>query len=87
MKKLLFMALAAILMTSPVMADGHHKSKPKAGCKTSSKKKSCSSCKISKVLLWTVKLPVRVVTATGVGIYDLVLDQNLKGFKKGYNLI
>ena len=63
---------------------GVHKSKPKA--KTSSDKK-CAACGIGHGLALVIKLPFRLVTATSVGLYELVTDKDFSGFEEGYYLI
>ncbi|MCE2928352.1 MAG: hypothetical protein LW817_01825 [Candidatus Caenarcaniphilales bacterium] len=88
MKKALLIALVAILTGAPVLADGYHKSKPAKKAKEKSDSgKVCATCGLVKALVWTVKLPVRVVTSTGVGLYELVTDGDFTGFKEGYQLI
>lgn len=90
MKKTLIIALIAIFSAGPVLADGYYRSAPKKShCKSKDKKckKCCVVCKTGKVLLWVVKLPVRLVTATSVGVYELVTDQDFSGFEEGYTLI
>jgi len=89
MKKVLITALIALFAAGPVLADGYYKSKPKGDhCKKHSKSDSnCVACGIGKGIVWIVKLPFRLVTATTVGIYELVTDQDFDGFEEGYELI
>lgn len=91
MKKALIIALLAIfsVVTSPVLADGVYRSKP-SHSHTSHKSSSdttCVACGIGEALVWIVKLPVRLVTSTSVGLYELVTDQDFSGFEEGYYLI
>jgi hypothetical protein len=82
MKKAILLTLIAIFTAGPVLADGK--------CKYKSEPNShgtCVPCKVGTGLVWLVKLPFRVVTATTVGLYELVTDQDLSGFEEGYNLI
>lgn len=82
MKKAILLALIAIFTAGPVLADGKckYKSEPKSG-------HECSTCKVGDALVWLIKLPVRIVTATSVGLYELVTDQDFSGFEEGYELI
>lgn len=82
MKKALLIAILSIFISSPVFADGFYRYKP-----DSENKVSCVACGLSKAIVWTVKLPVRIVTSTTVGLYELVTDQDFSGFKEGYYLI
>ena len=88
MKKSIIIALLAIFTAGPVLADGSYRSSPKSkshhDCKMCNKMKNCT---MVKGLKWIVKLPFRVVTATGVGLYELVADQDFDGFVDGYKLI
>jgi hypothetical protein len=84
MKKSLIIALIAIFTAGPVLADGIYKSKPKAKAQSD---KKCVACGIGHGLAWVVKLPFRLVTATTVGIYELITDRDLSGFEEGYYLI
>lgn len=83
MKKTLIIALIAIFTAGPVLADGIYRAKPKS--ETSDSK--CVACGIGHGLAWIVKLPFRLVTATTVGIYELITDQDFDGFEDGYYLI
>jgi len=85
MKKALIIALLAIFTAGPVLADGVYRTKP-AHHSTKSDTK-CVACGIGDALVWLVKLPVRVVTSTTVGLYELVTDQDFSGFEEGYYLI
>jgi hypothetical protein len=90
MKKALIIALLAIFTAGPVLADGVYRSKPshsRESHKKSSSDKTCVACGIGNALVWLVKLPVRLVTATSVGLYELVTDQDFSGFEEGYYLI
>ncbi len=86
MKKSIIIALIAIFTAGPVLADGSYRSEPKSKkhCKLCKKAEKCS---VVKGLAWVVKLPFRVVTATGYGLYELIADQDLDGFVDGYKLI
>lgn len=88
MKKSIIIALLAIFTAGPVLADGSYRSSPKS--KSNGECKICNSIKgssIFKAIKWTVKLPFRVVTSTGLGLYELVADQDFDGFVDGYKLI
>ncbi len=88
MKKTIIIALLAIFTAGPVLADGSYRSEPKS--KNGKECKLCSGVKNSGVvkgLKWIVKLPFRVVTATGYGLYELVTDQDFSGFSEGYHVI
>ena len=95
MKKALIIALLAIFtatISSPAIAGGVYKSKPKHSHEShyksvSSSDKTCVACGIGSALVWLVKLPVRLVTSTSVGLYELVTDQDFSGFEEGYFLI
>lgn len=84
MKRYLSIALVAlfsVLAFSPALADGYYRSAPK-----------CSTCKgcdnaIWNAIKWTVKLPFRIVTSTVGGVGELIVDQDLDGFEKGWDLI
>lgn len=83
MERIIVLAIVAILAAPPVMAGGYYR---KAPCKTCNKK--CTPMKnIGKALLFTVKLPVRLVTSTVWGTYKLAADQNLEGFEDGFYVI
>lgn len=84
MKKTLIIALIAIFTAGPVLADGTYRSKPKV---KSDSDTTCVACGIGHGLAWIIKLPFRVVTATTVGLYELVTDQDFSGFEEGYYLI
>ncbi len=87
MKKTIIIVLLAIFTAGPVLADGSYRPKSKKDCKQC---KLCSGVKNSGVvkgLKWVVKLPFRLVTATGLGLYELVADQDFDGFADGYRLI
>ena len=82
MKKALIIVLIAIFTAGPVLADGAYRSKPSSESDT-----KCVACGIGHGLAWIIKLPFRLVTATTVGLYELVTDQDLEGFEDGYYLI
>lgn len=86
MKKAIVTALIAIFTAGPVLADGKckYKSEPKSTAHGSG---TCVPCKVGGGLVWLVKLPFRLVTATTVGLYEIVTDQDMSGFEEGYNLI
>jgi hypothetical protein len=90
MKKALIIALLAIFTAGPVLADGVYRTKP-THSHTSHKKvssdKTCVACGVGSALVWLVKLPVRLITSTSVGLYELVTDQDFSGFEEGYYLI
>lgn len=82
MKKLISSLVVLGFVSTPAFADGVHKSKP--ACK----KDKCNVCSgLWKATKFTLKLPFRIVTSTGKGIYDLVVDQDFSGFEEGYDLI
>lgn len=87
MKKILVVALLAIFAAGPVLADGAHRSEP--GSKDSCHHHNCKlkDCAIVKGIVWTFKLPFRLVTSTGYGVYDLITEQEFDGFADGYRLI
>ena len=91
MKKALIIALIAIftaVTASPAMADGVYRVKPhKTSHHSSSHDTTCVACGIGSSLVWLVKLPIRLVTSTTVGLYELVTDQDFSGFEEGYYLI
>lgn len=89
MKKALIIALLAIFTAGPVLADGVYRTKPGSHSHKShyTSDKKCVACGIGSGLVWLVKLPVRLVTATSVGLYELVTDQDFSGFEEGYYLI
>ena len=90
MKKALIIALLAIFTAAPVLADGVYRTKPTSSKSSHSSKtsdKTCVACGVGNALVWLVKLPVRLVTATSVGLYELVTDQDFSGFEEGYFLI
>ena len=86
MKKSIIIALLAIFTAGPVLADGSYRSEPKSkhNCKLCNGVKNCC---VVKGLKWIVKLPFRVVTSTGLGLYELVAEQDFDGFVDGYKLI
>lgn len=83
MKKLISSLVVLAFVSTPAFADGVHKSKP--ACKKGEGCKVCS--KLWKATKFTLKLPFRIVTSTGKGLYDLVVDQDFSGFEEGYDLI
>ena len=87
MKKALIIALLAIFTAGPVLADGVYRSKPSHSHSSHSSDTTCVACGIGEALVWIVKLPVRIVTSTSVGLYELVTDQDFSGFEEGYYLI
>ena len=88
MKKALIIALLAIFTAGPVLADGVYRSKPSHSSSSNySSDKTCVACGVGDALVWLVKLPVRLVTSTSVGLYELVTDQDFSGFEEGYYLI
>ena len=87
MKKALIIALLAIFTAGPVLADGVYRSKPSHSHKSQYSDKKCVACGVGNALVWLVKLPVRLVTSTSVGLYELVTDQDFSGFEEGYYLI
>lgn len=94
MKKQFTVLAFVLFIASPVLAGGNYRSNPeskfdaakKDSCK-SSKDGSCVSCGVAKALGFVIKLPFRLVSATAVGLFELVEDQDLHGFKMGYNAI
>lgn len=91
MKKALIIALLALFTAGPVLADGVYRTRPTTHSKTthykSTSDKTCVACGVGNALVWLVKLPVRLVTSTSVGLYELVTDQDFSGFEEGYYLI
>ena len=88
MKKTLLIALIAVFTASPVLAGGNYRVQPHKSKETKECcKKSHDGNSVVKGLVWVVKLPFRVVTATTVGLYELVADQDFDGFRKGYDII
>lgn len=87
MKKALIIALLAIFTAAPVLADGVNRTKPTSSHSSKTSDKTCVACGVGNALVWLVKLPVRLVTATSVGLYELVTDQDFSGFEEGYFLI
>ena len=85
MKKALIIALLAIFTAGPVLADGSYRAKPSHS--HSSHDNTCVACGVGEALVWVIKLPVRIVTSTTVGLYELVTDQDFSGFEEGYYLI
>lgn len=86
MKKAMIIALVAVFTAGPVLAGGNYRVEPHKS-KDTCHKSSCGGCKVLKGLVWVAKLPFRVVTATTVGVYELIADQDFDGFEKGYDLI
>ena len=85
MKKLISSLVVLGFVSTPAFADGVYKSKPT--CKNN-KCKTCNfGCGLWKATKFTLKLPFRIITSTGKGIYDLVVDQDFSGFEEGYELI
>ncbi len=82
MKKTLLIAIIALLAAGPAFADGSHKKSPKSNSES-----DCGPCKLIRGIGWVIKLPIRVVTSTTVGLYDLVTDQTFDGFVDGYKII
>lgn len=83
MKRTLIIALLVAATAGPVLAGGLYRTSPDG-----KKCKSCAhDCKLMKGLTWVIKLPFRLVAATGYGLYEIVVEQDLDGFEKGYNKI
>lgn len=87
MKKLVSSLVVLGFVATPAFAGGDYRSEPEVSY---SGKQHCDSCVASH--LWDatkfiLKLPFRVVTATGKGTYDLIVDQDFSGFEEGYELI
>jgi hypothetical protein len=87
MKKTLLIALVAVFTASPVLAGGNYRVQPHKSKETKECCKKSNGNSVVKGLVWVVKLPFRVVTATTVGVYELVADQDFDGFRKGYDII
>ena len=81
MKKLVCSIVALAFLATPAFADGYYKSNP-----DSYKSYDCD-CGLWGGVKFLLKLPFRLVTSTGKGLYDIVVDQDLSGFEEGYNLI
>lgn len=82
MKRILMIALLVLATSSPVLAGGFFRTSPEK-CKTCDKE----HCVVMKGLTWIVKLPFRLIAATGYGLYDMVAHQELDGFEEGYESI
>lgn len=86
MKKLISSLVVLGFVATPAFAGGDYRSEPAVSY---SGGQHCDSCAGS---LWgatkfILKLPFRLVTATGKGTYDLIVDQDFSGFEEGYELI
>ena len=83
MKRTLIIALLVAFTAGTVFAGGFYRTSPDSDtCKSCTK-----DCKIKSGLGWIIKLPFRLVAATGQGLYGLIAHQELDGFEDGYNAI
>ena len=83
MKRTLIIALLVAFTVSPVLAGGFYRTSPSRDTCKSCKK----DCKVKQALGWVIKLPFRLVAATGQGLYGLIAHQEFDGFEDGYNAI
>ena len=87
MKKLVSSLVVLGFVATPAFAGGDYRSEPSV----SYNDKNCSSCEAGNHLWdatkFVLKLPFRIVTSTGKGVYDLIVDQDFSGFEEGYELI
>ncbi|MCH2228498.1 MAG: hypothetical protein MK033_12050 [Candidatus Caenarcaniphilales bacterium] len=88
MKKLVSSLVILGFVSTPAFAGGDYRSAPSEVC---TYKQDCKACDVGN-WLWDgtkfiLKLPFRIVTSTGKGVYDLVVDQDFSGFQEGYEII
>ena len=82
MKRILMIALLVLATaSSPVLAGGFFRTSPDGDTCDSCGK---DGCKVMKGIGWVIKLPFRLIAATGYGLYDMVAHQELDGFEEGY---
>lgn len=78
--------VALIAFSAPAYAGGYFRKGPKHHHSGHHSVRNVTH-DASHGLAFLLKLPVRVVTSTTVGLAGIVADQNMDGFERGYNLI
>ena len=90
MKKLVSSLVILGFVATPAFAGGDYRIEPEVSY-VRSHDTDCKACKVGSGLWdatkFVLKLPFRVVTSTGKGVYDLIVDQDFTGFEEGYELI